>query len=601
MQKNTFSLNVLEDVDEEILGRLERMHIDKRQARKFISSNQHNTITTTYYLLLKQKLLAGGSITTGQNETRSISPTIGQPQKVLRLIPQENRSHTQEVKNPIANQLAAIQGPGVPKSVIVSTQGQPGSIASIQSQSPRYSQPPVTQQNSDSAIYTPNVPAYAQAQVQMLGHPAFSQLTYPSNPNQKPIQEIQQPTKPGPLYTGLPVSPAQIDTSMHGRSNTGQAKEMRAIAPNPRSMMVKYKIDKTINEDTKRTVKLSGRAVNDDPLELKELNHKNSGKVLTNIRVQSLGNSKHSRDVPDLVDYAQLCRPTPNPVVKEIDVINLAKHQTNTQETASSGNLKQSNIVGSLRELKGSSSGNVSASAATSKPTAKMNNIYSNLKKLSTGKTAVTSISTSTSRKGLGQKKSSSVSRERISFKRSFDQTLERSSGTSRKVSNPSFISTSGEDLSSKEKRDRKHPQRHTLGSTHANAKPQEMPQLAQDAANAANAANAAAAVVRKSKNPIPLDMITDHNPKDTFRELVNHFKAQKVPTTIKDHFKCQVTPGPSLSFVIELVEVSSIAGVYAFEIEPVEKSRSSSFLISAQKRIHAAVEHALAYVAPPK
>lgn len=54
------------------------MNIDKRQARKAISSNQHNTITTTYYLLLKQKLMRGGTIVVADSnslEDRSNSPS----------------------------------------------------------------------------------------------------------------------------------------------------------------------------------------------------------------------------------------------------------------------------------------------------------------------------------------------------------------------------------------------------------------------------------------------------------------------------------------------------------------------------------------------
>jgi hypothetical protein len=81
MQKKTFSLNVLDEVDEEILSRLEQMNIDKRQARKCILSNQHNTVTTTYYLLLKQKLLNGGTIITAQMMGRQVSAS---PQLQLR-------------------------------------------------------------------------------------------------------------------------------------------------------------------------------------------------------------------------------------------------------------------------------------------------------------------------------------------------------------------------------------------------------------------------------------------------------------------------------------------------------------------------------------
>lgn len=54
------------------------MNIDKRQARKAVSSNQHNTITTTYYLLLKQKLMRGGTIVVADSnslEDRSSSPS----------------------------------------------------------------------------------------------------------------------------------------------------------------------------------------------------------------------------------------------------------------------------------------------------------------------------------------------------------------------------------------------------------------------------------------------------------------------------------------------------------------------------------------------
>lgn len=69
---------MLEEIDEEILNQLQSMNIDKRQARKAISSNQHNTITTTYYLLLKQKLMRGGTIVVADSnslEDRSSSPS----------------------------------------------------------------------------------------------------------------------------------------------------------------------------------------------------------------------------------------------------------------------------------------------------------------------------------------------------------------------------------------------------------------------------------------------------------------------------------------------------------------------------------------------
>lgn len=87
MQKTTFSLNILQEIDEEILMRFERFGIEKQKVRDYLHRNVHNSTTTTYYLWLKKKLTNGGTIVTAamlqQQQAKQAPNSQKQP---LRLI-----------------------------------------------------------------------------------------------------------------------------------------------------------------------------------------------------------------------------------------------------------------------------------------------------------------------------------------------------------------------------------------------------------------------------------------------------------------------------------------------------------------------------------
>lgn len=86
MQKTTFSLNILEEIDEEILGKFERFGIDKQKVREYLQRNLHNSTTTTYYLWLRKKLIAGGTIVTAamlQQQAKQLAASQKPPLRLL--------------------------------------------------------------------------------------------------------------------------------------------------------------------------------------------------------------------------------------------------------------------------------------------------------------------------------------------------------------------------------------------------------------------------------------------------------------------------------------------------------------------------------------
>ena len=154
---------------------------------------------------------------------------------------------------------------------------------------------------------------------------------------------------------------------------------------------------------------------------------------------------------------------------------------------------------------------------------------------------------------------------------RSFDlshvqQVLDKLQVSGRKRSNPSFQSTSTEDIQNK-----------TLVNRVVDSD------------------------IRKSRNPFGLDMLTDSHPKDVLRCLLQYFKQNSIKTTQKVEDKLtqaaytiSVNSGPSTVYSVEIVEVSSIIGVYTFEIEAIEKSKAVQTVQTARRRVESAIEYCL-------
>ena len=107
MQKTTFSLNILHEVDEEILARFERFGMDKHKVREYLQRNVHNSTTTTYYLWLKKKLINGGTIVTAammqQQQAKQVSSSQKQPLRLL--LPQTSNPTSNAFINKDSNRI----------------------------------------------------------------------------------------------------------------------------------------------------------------------------------------------------------------------------------------------------------------------------------------------------------------------------------------------------------------------------------------------------------------------------------------------------------------------------------------------------------------
>lgn len=418
MQRNTFSLNVLEDMDEEILARMEKMSFDVSQARKCIQANQHNTITTTYYLLLKQKLMDGGTIVTAQMLGKQVSQN---PPPVM----QPAQQHTQYLHTVGASRIPPSRvsySPDYGKLMV--------DIMKSGKVSPR-SQTSTSQNNS--SLYQP--------------------LTYQQSPS-----AIHSPP-PRHSFIEAPAHPRPVG-------------------------LLKYKADKAIHDEIKvfplraTATKITTMSLESDIAEMP-----NIGPVRHNSAIKQLllGYSRYAKDKPDIPENESSANQQLKPhKVAENELINLSV-------LGSKNKIQITSAQSSIREIKKTNT------PKSSKP--KASNIYLNIKKLT-----ASSKATSTSGRSKNESKSSSISREKIKMMKSIDLVLDRSSGTTRKTSNPSLQSSLVEDSHAKSFIVTTHPE--------------------QEA--------------RKSRNAFSLDYITEFNPKDIMREILLQLKKSKLNFTIK-------------------------------------------------------------------
>lgn len=68
-----------------------------------------------------------------------------------------------------------------------------------------------------------------------------------------------------------------------------------------------------------------------------------------------------------------------------------------------------------------------------------------------------------------------------------------------------------------------------------------------------------------------------------------------------KSPFKAQVSVGPSVSYVVEIVELGLIPNVYTFEFESLEKNKRSSASLPAKKKLLALIQQTLDTLSPLK
>jgi hypothetical protein len=107
MQKCTFSLNILQDIDEEILLRFEKFGMDKLKVRDYLQRNIHNSTTTTYYLWLKKKLINGGTIVTAamMQQQQAKQLMLSQKQPLRLLLPQTSNPTSNAFINKDTNRI----------------------------------------------------------------------------------------------------------------------------------------------------------------------------------------------------------------------------------------------------------------------------------------------------------------------------------------------------------------------------------------------------------------------------------------------------------------------------------------------------------------
>lgn len=540
MQKNTFSLNVLEDVDEEILIRLEKMNIDKKQARKFITTNQHNTVTTTYYLLLKQKLMGGGAIVSAemlskmQGQQLSQAPAISAPpmntppgRQPLRLNSPDNfrqmgqgvHTHqTQQVPQP--QPLPQTQPTPQPQQPVQNSQyNQTSHVVPailIDSSVSSHSVPRAQNGPSPRSV-TPNPTGTSPKGHHHQGsliQPPVSQVpqSHPQYHSQPPTIPQEHPLKPIPTVYTDSIHPSGHQQSLSASNPPAWIpSQVQTTLTNSSILQVessstklsKYKVETSTLTNiipSPRSPKVAeSRKKSQDAAEPVE--QKTSSAAATPVTKVTALNMKYIKDKPDVADQDSLrFKNFKEHSLREIEVVNLA---TKTQESGSISENRASPVVarqdrGSSSTAKDSSSRKMLSKDIRS-PNNKysINNIYSNLKKFSAVARPTIGVPANSSRsKG---DKSASRSRERVSLMKSFDIGLEKSSGTGRKISNPSFQSTSTEDIQTKS----------FVGKT-------------------------IEVEIRKSRSPFALDLLTDSSPKDILKELLAYFKKQKISATQK-------------------------------------------------------------------
>lgn len=513
MQKNTFSLNVLEEVDEEILSRLERMNIDKKQARKYITGNQHNTVTTTYYLLLKQKLMAGGKIVTADMAQRhqivpqTEEPKLQQPKvdlKImnptplktpLRLIPQGSRPEP-------ATHSAVIADPN-PKPNIVSENIQhPAPAVTTQPNrqvsrevSPKAAKAmikpiaPIVISSKKTATQSPQTTQGGQGTSSPLPTDHKKQGIFTSSPPEL-YPSTQSDFKP---VISSKIVKSEKESFIHQEEAEGAIPNVqvevetlsRKSIVEVTSTVCKSDITKKNPSSSRASVKL-GETKGSDTHD-SEIDGTNLGKYSTSgsNNVKSLTNTMNKYSRANKVNVIEVDK---NHCNKLFEVPERKSSQGQASELENSIGFSSVKQKTQVSDYKGKG--------------AKASNIYKNLQRC----TVISKRDSSFSKRSKGTTKSSSHSREKCSFLKTFEGSHERSLvATARKISNPSFQSPNGEDGSKR-----------SLGFKHSNQESAE---------------------IRKSRNPFGLDLVTEAHPRDLMRELIASLKKERLASLVKVWF----------------------------------------------------------------
>lgn len=497
MQKNTFSLNVLEEIDEEILSRLEHMNIDRRQARKYIIANQHNTVTTTYYLLLKQKLMTGGKIVTGE--------ILGNPYQVA--TEGQPEVSTGPVSQPVQKNVLRLTSQGERVSTKPPTAYSPKSSIT-HNESVTNQRPSDTSKRQVSREVSPNTNKQPQAKVEPIVITSKKRtdqtIEAPQVPSEYYRVEGQRQEKEGvkqkEIYNSAPPTMEKLEElAKQSRKSSNQPKVVDT-RENKSDLIMTVKVEAEVvfrnsfiefaQVDSSPEGKTSNRSSMYPSDSQRKLNDTDREQNL--LRVTSAGSTIKSL-ATTMNKYSKTGKPSAVSAVqgKFATTFNTDRknsHEANDNERSLDSHRAQLKMDQQPRKLS----------------TPKVNNIYKNLKRF-------TSISSkidgnhSFSKKTKGTTKSSSQSREKKSFMRTIDIGRDRSAArTTRKVSNPSFQTASTED------------------------KEKPRPLIAFKPTNQDQSEP------KKIRNPFSLDMISESNPIDLVRELQAMLKKQKLITTTK-------------------------------------------------------------------
>jgi hypothetical protein len=487
MQKNTFSLNVLEEIDEEILSRLEQMNIDRRQAKKYIIGNQHNTVTTTYYLLLKQKLMAGGKIITSettatqsqladdQSKSKAVTQTVHK--SPLRLVSQADRHQVKAIAISPKNSIRQIDGNLIQRvsggKRQVSRETSPNNTKPVPA---RIDPIVILSKRREEQLNLPGVVIVNRPQ-NVQKEEIFSSA--PLGPHHQAAQpeNIQKSDNQG---VGIEQRIPEIFISQVIEAKEHVKVEAEIVS---RNSFIEYTQIDSIPES-----KLSNRSSvlpSDSQIKIQDTDREQNL-----LRVTSAGSTIKSL-ATTMNKYSKIAKPNgssenPNRFTKTFDT-----ERKNSQDGAENEKSIDSSILKSRREQQ-----------TRKESTPKVNNIYKNLKRFTSISSKVGNYSFSN--KSKGTTKSSSQSREKKSFMRTIDGGQDRSNAaTARKVSNPSFQSSSTEDQR----------QRSFIAFKPTNQDPTEP---------------------RKIRNPFSLDLIWEGCPKDLIRDLQASLKKQRLTISTK-------------------------------------------------------------------
>ena len=467
---------MLEEFDEEILSRLEKLNIDKRQARKYITGNQHNTVTTTYYLLLKQKLLAGGTIITADMLTKQPTSPLQQPLVAPAPAPAPLQT---PLKQPL--RLHAAQEPPNRSIMVDSLPTAPAH------QHPRQTSPVVS--SPDKMMHSPIVITSQRRPV-----PLEVQM-----PNAQPV--VTQPLPQAPIVPRFVES--QVSTE-HKRATEHKEFTNKAL-------MTKSEEPIHHSTYTSQTTIVSELKASVIEKPTPEKSHIDDSRPKRKSELAADHHPPHEKD-----EQVNLQRVTSagSGVKLNLTVNKYAKNKTEDPMSSKESNthrensdLKKSDVSTSVQKAtpqqriseKSTASASKKPSSPISQPKAsKMSNIYMNLKRF----TSSSKVESTSSKRSKGSTKSSSHSREKITFMRTYDTGDRSAVGTARKISNPSFQSTSAEDSQTKSLLGIKRPGKDTE--------------------------------IRKTRNPFSLDVITEKDPIELLKDISANLKTEKLSSIHK-------------------------------------------------------------------